>query len=378
LTFDSDTYNSYLTVNLTTIKENIEKIRKGIGENTSIMAVLKGNAYGMGLVPIADYLANECDIDAFACAHVHEAALLRKSGIDCEIFIMGGVPFHNIPVVVSLNIMTPAYSREYLTLLNSEAALQKKIVRVHIKVETGLNRIGVKPGIELDELCVFLKDLQNIEVCGAYTHFAESEAVDKAFTYFQLEQFKQGLNQIRHHGFSLPFIHAFNTAAVSWMRDTDITHIRIAGLIFGFDPCLAPVNGLDLVEVLEWNAFVTHVKTINPGETVGYNRAFIANSPTKVATISAGYGDGYARHLAAFLDAEVIVNGKRSKIIATCMDQMLIDVTGIAVKEGEIATLIGRNGDEYISVFELQRKMGQTYLAVASIIAERVKRIYKR
>ena len=376
---DRQVYNSYLEVDLGELSSNIQKIRKGIGEGVDIIAVLKGNAYGLGLVPIARHLDSSCGIRAFACAQTGEAVRLREeAGISGDILVMGGVPFHNIHAVVRYDIQSPAYDKEYLARLDREARLQGKTARVHIKIETGLNRIGVLPGEQTGDLCEFLKSAGNISVSGVYTHFTESEIKDKSRTYAQLELFKTALEQIRSHGFSPEYIHASNTAASTWLRDPVLTHIRPAGLLFGFDVNDEPKNRFSLNEVLSWRAFITNVKTIQAGDTVGYNRRFVADRLTRIATVSAGYGDGYTRSLAMSGAAEVLIRGKRAKIIGICMDQTHLDVTGIDTAINDEVTLIGRDGDESISVFELQEKMGQTYLATIAVLSQRVARFYKK
>ncbi len=371
-------YNSYLEVDLKIFKENVDKIKRHIGPDVKLMPVLKANAYAAGLVEMALFMTRECGVDCIAVAQVYEAQQMREAGVGCDILVMGGVPYGNIPMAVRLGLMTPAYNEEYLRLLDGEAAKQNKKARVHIKVETGLNRIGVIPGPDMDVMCRLLKTLANIEVVGAYTHFAESEALDKTFTLEQMEKFRAGVAQISKYGFKLDFVHAFNTASISWMKDPMVTHIRAAGIFFGYDTCLAPKNALELEEVLRWRAFVTNVKTIKAGDTVGYNRFFKAQRETKVATISVGFGDGYSRHLALFQHPDMLVNGKRVPVIGFCMDQAFLDVTGIDVNMNDLVTLVGRDGDEFISVFELQEKMGQSYLATIATIGNRVKRLYVR
>ncbi|MCL2548391.1 MAG: alanine racemase [Symbiobacteriaceae bacterium] len=368
--------NSYLEVNLDAIAENLRKTRRHIGPGVDLIPVLKGNAYGLGLVEIARFLVSSCEVTQIGNAQVFESLSIREAGIECDLMVIGGVPFNNIPAVVNHDLITPAYEEEYLRLLDAEAARCGKKARVEIKVETGLNRIGVWPGESMDHLLDLLATLEHLQVIGAFTHFAEADAVDKSFTREQLAVFREGVQQIKARGYELPFVHAYNTAAVVWLRDEGMTHIRAGGLIYGYDSNQEPLNALGLEEAATWRAFVTNVKMVAAGEAVGYSRAFRAQRPTKVATISAGYGDGYARHLAAFCGAEMLVNGRRAKVIGTCMDQTFLDVTDIEVKMNDQVTLLGRDGDEFISVFEWQRLMGQTYLAVLANVAQRVKRIY--
>ena len=368
--------NSYLEIDFSIVSANVEKIRAGIGQHVRLMPVLKGNAYGAGMVPYAKHLTRECGIDIIACAEVCESLQLHDAGIQCELLVLAGVPYHNIPCVVSKGFMTPAYHIEYLERLNREAELQNRLARVHIKLDTGLNRIGVLPGQELDALCRAVSRMKHVSVVGAYTHFVESDAVNKNFTHLQMKRFKAGLAQILRHGIKLEYIHAFNTSAVSWLQDSAVTHIRAGGLFLGYDTCLEPVNGIGVEECMSWHSFVTNVRKIQQGETAGYGHTFRAERPTTIAVVSVGYGDGYSRHLAAFQGAEMIVNGHRAKIVAVCMDQMLLDVTGIDVRINDTVTLLGRDGTEYISAMELQQKMGQIYLAILAGITSRVQRVY--
>ena len=368
--------NSYMQVDLSKIKRNIEKIRSHIGENMEILPVLKGNAYGMGLVQIGKFLAAECAVKMFATAQTYEALKMLEAGICADYFVMGGVAFNNIATVVAKDIQVPAYNIEFLNLLQEEAQMQGKMAKVHIKVETGLNRIGVKPGEDLDAFCQYLQKLKNIYVVGAYTHFTDAETLERNITLEQYNLFKEGIAQIKSYEFPLEYIHACNSAAATWLDDKLSTHIRPAGLCLGFDPVESPVNILGIEEPMTWRSFITNVKTVKKGETVGYNRVFEAKSDIKVITMSFGYGDGYNRGL-AFSGADVLVRGKRAPIIGICMDQTFADVSHIPdISMNDTVTIIGRDGDAFISVFELQHKMNQTYLATIAAITDRVKRIY--
>lgn len=375
-----DIYNSYLEVDLGEIKRNVEKIREKIGPDTGIIAVLKGNAYGMELVKIGEYLTENCGIESIGCASVFEAISLREAGIDKEILVMGGIPYHLIPMVVEHSLQSPAYDMEYLKLLDNEAEKAGKEVLVHIKVETGLNRIGTKPGDDMDALCAFLKGLKYVKVCGIFTHFIQSGNPDKTVTYEQMEKFKAALAQVKPYGFALNYIHVANSAASTWLTDSEITHIRPGALLYGFDDNfdenMDTKNLFGLSEVLSWRAYITNVKTIQAGETAGYDRAFKAVKPTSIATVSIGYGDGYTRTLGTSGKGEMLVNGKRAPVIAICMDQLFLDVTGIPAKINDKVTVLGGDGDEYISVLGLQKRMKQTYLALTSVISQRVGRKY--
>ena len=375
-------HNSYLEIDLKTISSNVEKIRKGIGSKVDIIAVVKGNAYGMGIKEIAKHLDTECAIQTFGVATTNEGIDLRSAGIEKEILVMGGVPYHNIAAMVEYDLHSAVYDLKYLELLNQEAIKANKTAKVHIKIETGLNRVGVLCGEQLDELCKFIKGLSNVLVVGIYTHFYQSEVKDKTATYEQFEKFKTALAQARTHGFEFKYVHTSNSNATTWLFDDELTHVRPGALIHGVDENYDDngqfKNSFGLSYATNWKCYVTYVKTVPAGETVGYNGAYKATKPTDVATISIGYGDGYVRSLGASGKGVMIVNGKKVPVIGICMDQMFLDVTGVETSIGDIVTILGKDGDESVTAMDLQAQMGQSYLAILSIIPNRVARIYKR
>ena len=374
-------HNSYLEIDLAILRSNVEKIRKGIGPKVDIIAVVKGNAYGMGITQIGKYLDEHCGIETFGVAAACEAIKLRDAGIKKDILVMGGVPYHNIAAIVEQDLQSAAYDMVYLERLNEEAKKAGKTAIVHIKIETGLNRIGVHPGEQLHALCEFLKELSNVKVVGIFTHFYQSEILDKTATYEQFEKFKRGLSQARGYGFEFKYVHVSNSGASTWLFDDEITHIRPGVLLYGIDENMDErgnlKNAFGLSYVLSWRAYITYVKTVPAGETVGYSGAYKVMKPTDVATISMGYGDGYLRSLGSSGKGVMLVNGKRAPVIGICMDQMFLDVSGIDAKIGNVVTVIGTDGDESVTVIDLQEQMGQSYLAVLSIISGRVFKVYR-
>ena len=374
-------YNSYLEVDLGAIKRNVERVRGGINPKVGIISVLKGNAYGAVNVTVGKYLFEKCGADHFGCSSVLEAVQLRQVGVDKFILVMGGVPYHNIDAVVEYDLHTPAFHEEYLSLLENAAAKAGKTVSVHIKVETGLNRIGVKPGPDLERICLFLKTLKHVKVRGIFTHFTQSGVPDKTVTYEELGRFKTGFEQAKGHGFTFDYIHVQNSGAVPWLTFEHETHVRPGAIIYGsdndFDENVHSKNRFGLEEVMTWRAFVTNVKTVQAGEAVGYDGHFKVTKTMDVATVSVGYADGYTRTLGNSLKGVMLVNGKRATVIGICMDQAFLDVSGIDVKINDAVTILGRDGDEFLSVMDLQRQMNQTYLAAISVIPQRVARMYK-
>lgn len=375
-------HNSYLEIDLKTLSANVEKIRKGIGPKVDIIAVVKGNAYGMGIKEIAKHLDTDCGIQTFGVATTNEGIDLRDGGIKKEILVMGGVPYHNISDMVAHDLHSAVYDIKYLELLNEEAKKAGKIAQVHIKIETGLNRVGVLCGKQLDELCEFLKGLSNVKVVGIFTHFYQSEVKDKSATHEQFKKFKTALAQARGHGFEFKYVHTSNSNATTWLFDDELTHVRPGALLYGVDENYDDnggfKNSFGLSYAINWKCYITYVKTVPAGETVGYAGAYKVTKPTDVATISIGYGDGYVRTLGVSGKGVMIVNGKKVPVIGICMDQMFLDVTGVEANTGDVVTILGADGDESVSAMDLQAQMGQSYLAILSIIPGRVARVYKK
>lgn len=371
-----DMGNTFLEVDLEKVKDNLIKIRKHIGGTREVMPVLKANAAGMGLEKTGLFLTKECGIRTVAVAQVLEAMRLKKAGVKSRIFVMGGVPYHNIPAAVDGDIQMPVYNGESAALVNDEAKKQGKRAMIQLKIETGMNRIGVRPGTDLEELLDLLKDFDNIEIIGIYTHLVEAEAPDKSFSYEQLNLFKGALKQISLRGIAPEYIHVCNSAATLWFKDAYYTHVRPGRLLYGMDPNKDKKTELGLEFPVRWYAFVTNLKEMDAGETAGYNRYFKAERRTRVATLSFGYGDGYNRNL-VLKGGHVLIRGKRAPLLDMCMDQTFIDVTGIDdVRLNDRAVLLGRDGEEEINLLDFSRMLGKGYMNAMSTIGERVVRLY--
>jgi len=370
-----------LEIDLAAIKSNVEKIRKGVGEKVDVIAVVKGNAYGLGIVEIGKHLVDNCAIEILGVATTCEALQLREAGVKKDILVMGGSPYHNTKAIVDYDLQSAAYDMAHLALLNDEAKKVGKIMSVHIKIETGLNRVGVLCGEQLDALCEHLKGLSNIKAVGIFTHFFQSEILDKSATHEQFKKFKAALAQAKGHGFEFEYVHVSNSGATTWLFDDEITHVRPGVLLYGIDENTHKdgtlKNAFGLSYVSEWKCYITNVKTVPVGETVGYSGWYKVTKPTDVATISMGYGDGYVRSLGSSGKGVMIVNGKKVPVIGVCMDQMFLDVTGVDAKIGDVVTILGKDGNEAVTPMDLQAQMGQSYLAILSIISGRVARVYK-
>ncbi len=370
------TGNTFLEVDLGKIKNNFIKIKEHIGENCNIMPILKANAAGMGLEKLGLFLTKECGVEVVAVAQVYEAMQLRVAGVKSDILVMGGVPYGNVPAAVEYDIQMPVYNAEFADLVNGEAKRQHKKAMLQLKTETGMNRIGVKPNEGLDALLDYLKGLDGIEITGVYTHLVESEAVDKSFSYRQLDLFKKALDRLNSKGIVPRYIHVCNSAAVLWFKDAYYTHVRPGRLLYGTDPNLDNHNKLGLEFPIKWYAFITNLKEMAAGETAGYQRYFKAEQPIQVATLSFGYGDGYNRNL-VLKGGYVLIKGQRAPLLDMCMDQTFVEVTAIeGVKLNDKAVLLGKDGDEEIGLLDFTKMLGAGYMNAMSTVSGRVARIY--
>lgn len=369
-------YNSYLEIDLDIIRKSFEKVKNHIEPHLNIIPVVKGNAYGMGLVEMSRFFLKYCP-DMLACGQVVEAAELRAAGINCEILVMSGIPAHALEKAVELDLHIPVFNIETARSISEIARSKGKTAHLHIKIETGLNRIGIKPGSNLHELLTYIKSLDNVDIKGVYTHFSNATVVEDPFTYTQLDLFKLAIEQIRSLGFNPKYIHCRNTGAVSWLKEDVSTHVRIGTLLYGFAGMDDESNLLKMEKEPEsWRAFITNISTLSTGECCGYGMAYAATKPTKVATIDVGYADGLFRPLAT-QHGPVIVGDIRTNYLATAMDQTLIDVTDIPCSIGDEVTIFGysKNGVA-LTLAELEKFTGHTMTYLQSTISHRVKRTY--
>ncbi len=365
---------NYASIDLSALRTNLRTLRGGLGEGVKYMAVIKANAYGHGMVEIAR-VAQEEGVDYLGVAIPEEGGILREAGITIPIMVLGGLLPESAERVVEYDLRPTVFSSEILEALQRFASQQGKICTIHFKADTGMNRIGVKTLSQLEELLTLSRSCDNIRVEGLYTHFAISEAPDKTFTRQQARQFMEYVALAREKGFD-PILHAANSGAILDLPEVQMDMVRGGIAMYGGYPGPDCGKNVPLVPVLTWKTHVVHVKKIEPGETVSYGRTFTAGRETQVATLPVGYGDGYKRSLSN--QAEVLIHGKRAKLIGTvCMDQIMVDVTGIEnVSPGDEAVLLGRQGEGYIGADEMARWAGTISYEVLLSINDRVPRVF--
>lgn len=368
--------NSYLQVNVNKISENWKTVSNSLPTGTVCIPVLKCNAYGLGLVPVAQELIKS-GASVFALAQVGEGVNLRKAGItDADVFILGGVPDYLFSAAVHYNIGLSVFHPHTAYLLNEECKKQNiKKFSVQIKIETGLNRTGVKPGAELTKLIEALKNCKNLSVSGVFSHFSEGELYGSKSAKAQYALFCKAVLQLSEAGINPPLVHICNSGASEWFKEAVCTGVRIGRRLYT-DNQQHPGENEPIEEVCSWRTSITNMRFVKKGECVGYDGAWVAQRDSKIAIACVGYGDGLYP-LAAQAHAPVLVNDSRAHLIATCMDQSFIDVTDVGCKVGDEVTFFGESkGGEFISVQEIAALVKNEGVYLTSLLTDRVKRVY--
>ena len=377
---DIGMYNSYLEVDFGKMKESFRKVQAAAGKR-GVIPVLKANAYGIGLIPMADFLVNTMNCDVMAVAQTSEGVLLREGGFrKADIMLLGPAPEHAVIYAVENDLLLPVFNEQNARWASEAARKLGKTARVQIKIDTGMNRIGVAQGEPLEDFLKVLKSLPCLQVEGVFTHFVNATYTDDPQTPVAYAKFEQAVYQIREAGIDPRYIHCCNTGATSWFKGDRIsTHVRPGSLYMGYDSMDDGTNWLEVEEGISWRAFVTNIHTVQAGESCGYCNHHVCEQDTVVATVDIGYADGLYRPMAQGGTGGVcLVNDSRCKYLATSMDQIMVDVTGVDVKVGDQVTVFGFSlGGAKLPLAELQNYTNQNLSLPLCLTNHRVKRIYK-
>lgn len=378
------TSRSWLEIHLSNIGHNIKEIQKLIPSTNKVMAIVKANAYGHGDVICAKELAR-CGIDFFGVSSVDEGVNLRKGGIQEPILILGYTPQEHFHLLVEYDLLQTFLSLEYAQKIDDYCAKEHVIIRGHVKADTGMSRIGIivqEHEYHIDEI-IRVYQMKHIQTCGIFSHFSVSDCLDEentAFTKRQIQLFERVLQDVRDAGIDPGIRHLQNSYGVLNYPELDYDYVRPGLLWMGVtsDDHVAIKTAPQFLPVMEWKANVSMVKTIQKGVNVSYGRHYCAPDVRRIATLSVGYADGFPRCVSN-RGAHVLIHGLRAEIIGNiCMDQMMIDVTNIDhVKEGDVVTLFGRDGDAFLPIDELTRLAGTINNETLCWISARVPRIYK-
>lgn len=367
---------SKVVIDLAKLDRNIKNIRGVLKPNTQLMAIVKADAYGHGAIGVA-HQALVSGASWLGVAIPEEGAELREAGITAPILVLGGIDETQIKTVVEYDLTQCVFSLEVAKLLNYEAQRLNKKIAIHLKVDTGMGRIGLVDIDSIRKFCCEVQSCSHLVLEGIFTHFAAADEEDKSFTNLQIKRFSNILEALRSDGVHFKWVHAANSAAIIDCHDAHFNLVRAGIAMYGYYPSTAVKRSLVPLEpVLQWETKVVHVKDIGKGDSVSYGRTFIADGPMRIATLPVGYADGYSRLLSN--RGWVLIHGRRAPIVGVvCMDQVMVDVTRIPdVKPGDIAVLIGTQGNETISAEDIARLCGTISYEVLTGIGRRIPRIY--
>ena len=367
-------------VDLDAIWENMVHMKENIAEKTKILAVIKTDGYGHGGVPIAKMLEQLDFMFGYAAATYEEAHVLREAGVKKPILILGYTFPYCYEELIREEIRPAVYRRDTVEELAAAAAKVGKKAKVHIKVDTGMGRIGITPDEEGLEFVRFLMGHPELEVEGIFTHFAKSDEEDKTSAYHQLALFQNFIDRIQTElGLTIPVKHCSNSAAILEMPQANMDMVRAGITTYGLYP--SEEVRKDIVPLRAAMSLYSHIvycKTIHAGQSVSYGGLFTAQKDTRVATIPVGYGDGYPRSLSG--KGYVLIRGKKAPILGrVCMDQFMVDISEIpGVMEGDKVTLLGVDGTERITAEELGELSGRFNYEFVCDLGKRIPRVYRQ
>ncbi len=357
-------------IDLGAISHNVAAIRKKIGDQRGLMAVVKADGYGHGAVEVSR-TALRNGADSLAVALPEEGQHLREAGIEAPILVLGLIQPDEAWKVVDSRLDQTVSSIALLEALDREAGSASIQVNVHVKVETGLGRIGLEP----HEVVLFLhraRSCRNLKVTALFSHFSAADERDKTFARHQLQLFEQTIREIQHAGIELPQRHMANSAATLDLPESYYDLVRPGLIIYGLYPSTEVSHSIEIKPAMTLKTRVCYLKTVPQGTPISYGRTFVTQKQTRVATLPLGYGDGYKRALAD--KGEVLIKGRRAPVIGRiCMDMCMIDVSDVPdVQAGDEAIVFGQEP----TADELAAKIGTINYEVVTTVGKRVPRVY--
>ena len=359
-------------IDLAAFRHNIETLSE-IARPAQLMAVVKGYAYGHGN-PVCAQVALEAGASRLGVARVAEAFHLRESGVTAPIHVFTEPPPEAAKTIVEHGLTATVYTQEFAEVLGRAAVQGGTSVPVHVKLDTGMHRVGLAPDDALDAIGR-MQDIDGISIEGAWTHLAVADVPDHPFTRKQLDLFDDLVGKIEASGTALAFKHVANSAATLSIAGAKYDLVRCGVACYGLWPGEQLVGAADLRPVMSLKARINMIKRVPAGEGLSYGLSYELDRPGHVVTVPAGYADGYDRRLSG--TGDVLIEGKRYRVSGTvCMDQFMVDVGSNEFAPGDIATLLGSDGSERVTAEELAALVGTINYEVTARIPSRVPRIY--
>lgn len=366
-------------IDLDAVAFNIESIKQRISSDTKIIAVIKADGYGHGAVLIAKLLEDDSRVWGYAVATAQEAMELRENGLKKPVLILAYTFPSAYEELIQNEIQLTVFTLEMAKALSDAAVKAGKICKIHIKLDTGMTRIGLPPVDDSIAVVRQILALENLETEGIFTHFARADETDRTKAYAQLKQFQDFVRRLeKAAGIKIPLKHCSNSAGIVWLPEANMDAVRAGIILYGLWPSADVKEGgeMALRPALCLKSRVVYVKTVPKGQEISYGGTYTTNRQTRVATVCIGYGDGYPRSLSN--KGYVLINGQRAPILGrVCMDQFMVDITDIegTVQTGTEVTLIGRDRDEEITMEDLGALSGRFNYELACDLGKRIPRI---
>lgn len=369
----------YAKIDLGAIAYNMEQMKQRIGDGAQMIAVIKTDGYGHGAVPIAGLFEDTEYVWGYAVAALEEAVQLREAGIKKPILVLGCIFPDQYEEMISYEIRAAVYTKEMAVDMAKAAEKESKTAYFHIKIDTGMGRIGFPVSDDSADEIAEIGKLSGGKIEGMFTHFAKADETDKSFTWEQHDQFMRMQESLQGRGVEIPYLSCDNSAGIIDFPELKHQLVRAGIALYGLYPSEeVEQSAVHLRPALELVSHISYVKDVEPGTSISYGGTFTAPKKMRVATIPVGYGDGYPRSLSN--KGEVLIHGKRARILGrVCMDQFMVDVTDIPdVKFMDRVTLIGCDREERISVEELSALSGRFHYEFVCCLGKRIPRVYIR
>ena len=368
---------TWCEVDLRAIRQNMINIRKKAGQGPKVMAVIKADGYGHGAAEIGQYIYDEADY--FGVATIEEAVELREAGIDKPILVLGYTSPSLYGQNLKYDVEQTVYTMEAAEKMSEEAVKSGRTARIHIALDTGMTRIGVSPDEKGLAFVQAVQRLPGISVVGLFSHLSCADMADKTYTREQLARFDFFVELLEKNHISIPVKHVCNSAGIMEFDDHRYDMVRAGISLYGLYPSEeVRKEALELAPAMEWKTHVVNIMEPEMNRGISYGATYVTDHPCRIATISIGYADGYPRSLSN--KGWVLIHGKKAPIVGrVCMDQTMVDITDIPdVKMEDVVTLIGRDGEERISVEDMADLSGSFNYEFVCDVGQRVKRIYLR
>ena len=365
----------WLEINLDAIAHNVKKIRQIVGKNTQIIAVVKANAYGHGAIEVSETLLKN-GVTMLGVGVIEEGIVLREAGIKAPILICGLTTNEQLESLVMYNLTATVCDLRAVRILSRIASEKKKKARIHVKIDTGMGRLGI-PSEDTLNFVKKISLMENIEIEGIFTHFAATNEEDGNYTRKQFEKYKKALLELERGGINIPLKHVANSTTILNSYRFHLNAVRPGVIVYGLFPSPRTKQIVQLRPAAEFKTKIIFLKEVPAGKSIGYGRTYTTTKPTRIATLPVGYADGYSWLLSN--KGEVLVRGERAPIIGRiCMDLCMIDVTHIGgVQTGDEIVLWGKQGSEMISAEEVAQKIGSiVYEVICMVDKERVPKVF--